>query len=263
LPEAVKSSDKRVCVIGAGPCGLTTLKNLLQAGCRNVVCYEEHSGIGGNWAFTDDPQRSSVHACSHTISSRRRSSFDDFPMPNNYPQFPSHRQLLAYFTDYASAFRLAPHIRLGAHVQQCTLGGDGRWTVRVIANDETRAERFDSLLVCSGHHREAFVPAYPGTFTGRIVHSSTYKRPDPFRGQRVLVVGAGNSAADIAVDVARLAARAALSMREGTYFIPKRMEPPGTAVRNAVSPRNAPDLSVLPKAQLLKSTKVAGYSNRA
>jgi cation diffusion facilitator CzcD-associated flavoprotein CzcO len=56
LPEAVKSSGgKRICVICAGPCGLTALKDLLQAGCRNVVCYEESSGIGGNWVFTDDP----------------------------------------------------------------------------------------------------------------------------------------------------------------------------------------------------------------
>jgi hypothetical protein len=215
--------DQRVCVIGAGPCGLTAVKNLLQAGCRNVVCYEESWGIGGNWAFTDDPRRVSVHACSHAISSRRMSSFDDFPMPRSYPEFPSHRQLLAYFTDYARAFRLEPHIHLGAHVEQCSLGGDGRWTVRVTANGATRVERFDSLLVCTGHHREPFVPEYPGRFAGRIVHSSTYKRPDPFRGQRVLVVGAGNSAADIAVDVARLASRAALSMREGTYVIPNRM----------------------------------------
>jgi cation diffusion facilitator CzcD-associated flavoprotein CzcO len=217
------SGGKRVCVIGAGPCGLTALKNLLQAGCRDAVCYEESGHIGGNWAFTDDPQRASVYASAHSISSRRLSSFDDFPMPSDYPEFPSHRQLLAYFTDYARAFQLEPHIRLDARVEQCTLGGDGRWTVRVSANGETRAERFDSLLVCSGHHREAFVPAYPGTFSGRIVHSSAYKRPDPFRGQRVLVVGAGNSAADIAVDVARVASRAALSMREGTYFIPRRM----------------------------------------
>ena len=217
------SGEKRICVIGAGPCGLTALKNLLQAGCRNIVCYEESSGIGGNWAFTDDPHRVSVHACSRTLSSRRMSSFDDFPMPNDYPDFPSHRQLLAYFTDYARAFQVEPHIRLGAHVERCALGSDGRWTVRVTADGETRAERFDSLLVCSGHHRNAFVPAYPGTFTGEIVHSSTYKRPDPFRGQRVLVVGAGNSAADIAVDVARLASRAALSMRAGAYFIPRRM----------------------------------------
>jgi cation diffusion facilitator CzcD-associated flavoprotein CzcO len=65
LPEAVKSSGgKRICVICAGPCGLTALKNLLQAGCRNVVCYEESSGIGGNWVFTDDPHRVSVHECS-------------------------------------------------------------------------------------------------------------------------------------------------------------------------------------------------------
>lgn len=217
------SAEKRICVIGAGPCGLTALKNLLQAGCRNLVCYEEHIRIGGNWAFTDDPRRSGVSECSHSISSRRLSSFDDFPMPNDYPDFPSHRQLLAYFTDYARAFQLEPHIRLGSHVEQCALGADGRWTVRVTANGATRAERFDALLVCSGHHRQAFVPAYPGTFTGKIVHSSTYKRPDPFRGQRVLVVGAGNSAAEIAVDVARLASRAALSMREGTYLIPDRM----------------------------------------
>jgi cation diffusion facilitator CzcD-associated flavoprotein CzcO len=224
LPEAVKSSsERRICVIGAGPCGLTALKNLLQAGCRNVVCYEESSSIGGNWAFTDDPHRASVHESSHTISSRRMASFDDFPMPENYPDFPSHRQMLAYFTDYARAFQLAPHIRLGSHVEQCALGGDGRWTVRVIVNGETSAELFDGLLVCSGHHREAFLPEYPGRFTGKIVHSSTYKRPDPFRGQRVLVVGAGNSAADIAVDVARLASHAALSMREGTYLVPKLM----------------------------------------
>src|SRR5262249_17451584 len=165
----------------------------------------------------------SVHECTHLISSRRRSAFDDFPMPADYPDFPSHRQLLAYFTDYARAFRLAPYIRLGAHVEQCALGGDGRWTVRVVANGETRAELFDSVLVCSGHHREAFIPDYPGTFTGRLVHSSAYKRPDPFRGQRVLVVRPGTSAGDVAFDVARLAARTALSMREGTYFIPKLM----------------------------------------
>jgi cation diffusion facilitator CzcD-associated flavoprotein CzcO len=171
------SGETRICVIGAGPCGLTALKNLLQAGCRNVVCYEESSSIGGNWAFTDDPHRSSVYACSHSISSRRMASFDDFPMPKDYPDFPSHRQLLAYFTDYARAFQLAPHIRLGAHVEHCALGGDGRWTVRVTANGETRAELFDSLLVCSGHHREALLPEYPGRFTGTIVHSSTTSAP--------------------------------------------------------------------------------------
>jgi hypothetical protein len=214
-------TTSRICVIGAGPCGLTAVKNLLQAGCHDVVCYEEATGIGGNWAFTDDPHRAGVHEGSHIISSRRMSSFDDFPMPEDYPDFPSHRQVLAYFTDYAKAFHVEPHIRLGCHVEQCTLGGDGRWTVRVIANGRTQVEVFDHLLVCSGHHRQAFLPQYPGTFTGEIMHSSAYTRPDPFRGRRVLVVGGGNSAADIAVDVARLASHTALSMREGAHFFPK------------------------------------------
>jgi cation diffusion facilitator CzcD-associated flavoprotein CzcO len=213
----------RVCVIGAGPCGLAALKNLLQAGCRDVVCYEESGGIGGNWAFTDDPGRVSVPECTHTISSRRMSSFDDFPMPNDYPDFPSHGQMLAYFVDYARTFRLGPHIRLGSRVARCALGGDGRWTVEVVVEGETRQETFDSVVVCNGHHREAFVPEYPGTFSGTIVHSSAYKRSDPFHGQRVLVVGAGNSAADIAIDVARVAAKTALSVREGTYIVPRLM----------------------------------------
>jgi cation diffusion facilitator CzcD-associated flavoprotein CzcO len=209
--------SRRVCVIGAGPCGLTALKNLLQAGC-DVVCYEEADGIGGNWAYTDDPGRASVYDSAHIISSRRMSSFDDFPMPDDYPDFPSHRLMLAYFTEYARAFRLEPHIRLGTRVEECVLKSDGRWTVRLQPNG---TETFDAVVVCSGHHREAFTPDYPGTFAGRIVHSSGYKRPEPFRGQRVLVVGGGNSAADIAVDVARVAARTALSMRAGTYVVPK------------------------------------------
>ncbi|HKE51520.1 MAG TPA: NAD(P)-binding domain-containing protein [Actinomycetes bacterium] len=217
------SGEKRICVIGAGPCGLTALKNLRQAGCRNVVCYEESGGIGGNWAFSDDPRRISVYESARLISSRRMSSFDDFPMPKDYPDFPSHRQLLAYFTDYARAFRLGSHIRLGSRVERCALDGDGRWIVRVASHAGTTDEHFDNLLVCSGHHREPLVPAYPGTFSGRIVHSSAYKRPEPFRGQRVLVVGAGNSAADIATEVAQVASHAVLSMREATYFMPRHM----------------------------------------
>jgi len=217
------AGEKRICVIGAGPCGLTAVKNLRQAGFSDVVCYEESGGIGGNWAFTDDPGRISVYESARLISSRRMSSFDDFPMPSDYPDFPSHRQLLAYFCDYARAFQLESHIRLGSRVEHCALTGDGRWAVRVTANGETRVEPFDYLLVCSGHHREPFVPTYPGTFAGRMVHSSAYKRPDPFRGARVLVVGAGNSAADIAVEVAQVASYAAVSMREGTYFMPRHM----------------------------------------
>ena len=204
----------RTCVIGAGPCGLAALKNLLQAGCRDVVCYDEHTSIGGNWAYSEDPARAGVHDRTHTISSRRLSSYPDFPMPSSYPEFPSHRQMLAYFHAYALRFGLSPYIRLGSRVLSCRLDPDG-WTVD--------GERFDNLVVCSGHHRDPFLPSYPGTFTGSIVHSSAYRRGEPYRGKRVLVVGAGNSAADIAVDVSRVAEYTAISRRHRTFIVPKRL----------------------------------------
>src|SRR6185436_11379012 len=169
----------RVCVIGAGPCGLAAVKNLLEAGCTDVVCYEEHDAIGGNWAFTDDPDRPSVHEATHVISSRQLSGFEDFPMPAHYPDFPSHRQLLAYFQQYARTYGLSRHIRLGSRVEQCA-PDDGGWTVRV----RGASERFDAVLVCSGHHRDPYRPDLPGTFTGTVLHSSAYKRSDAFRGQR-------------------------------------------------------------------------------
>lgn len=223
LVEASRSGKPRICVIGAGPCGLAALKNLLQADCGDVVCYDESTSIGGNWAYSDDPARISVYECSHIISSKRMSSFDDFPMPQDYPDYPSHRQLFKYFASYAKAFALEPHIRLESRVEHCSRTADGRWSVRVTASGGTREETFDWLIVCSGHHRKPFLPDYPGHFDGPITHSAAYKRPEPFRGQRVLIVGAGNSAADIAVDISRVADRAAISMREGTYFIPKLM----------------------------------------
>jgi cation diffusion facilitator CzcD-associated flavoprotein CzcO len=157
-----------------------------------------------------------VHEATHVISSRQLSGFEDFPMPAHYPDFPSHRQLLAYFQQYARTYGLSRHIRLGSRVEQCA-PDDGGWTVRV----RGASERFDAVLVCSGHHRDPYRPDLPGTFTGTLLHSSAYKRSDAFRGQRVLVVGAGNSAADVAVDVARVAAHTALSLRRGAYVLPK------------------------------------------
>ena len=219
--EVTGRPNPRVCVIGAGPCGLTAVKNLVAEGLVDVVCYDDGEAIGGNWVFTDDPRRTSVYESTHIISSKSYSDFEDFPMPADYPDFPSHRQMLAYFENYATQFHLAPFIELRTRVERATRRDDGRWSLRVSGPAGMREEMFDALLICSGHHREPYVPDYPGTFTGQILHSRDFKRADPFRGQRVLVVGAGNSACDIAVDVARVAARSCLSMRRGQYLIPK------------------------------------------
>ena len=121
----------RVCVVGAGPCGLTAVKNLLAAGLTDLVCYDANDAIGGNWAYTEDETRMSVYASTHLISSRTLSEFEDFPMPANYPDYPSHRQMRAYFESYAGRFGLAPFIRLNTSVERATRIAGGGWLVRV------------------------------------------------------------------------------------------------------------------------------------
>jgi Flavin-binding monooxygenase-like len=212
---------QRICVVGAGPCGLTTLKNLISAGLGNVVCYDESDAIGGTWAFNEHLERTSVYSSTHIISSKSLTSFEDYPMPSDYPDFPSHRQMLTYFEDYARHFGLMPYIRLQTRVEKASLRADGRWMVTLTASDRASEEIFDHLFVCSGHLRDPSVPTYPGTFSGEMLHSRAFKRPEPFRNKRVLVVGGGNSACDLAVDISRVAAQTCISMRRGYYIIPK------------------------------------------
>lgn len=216
-----ESSGPRVCVIGAGPCGLTALKNLRSAGLDNIVCYDEGDTAGGNWVFTEDPRRMSVYESTHIISSRRQSSFDDYPMPLAFPDFPSHQEVLGYFRDYAAHHGVMPFVRLRHRVETARRQDDGRWHLRVTGPEGAREEIFDHLLVASGHHRDPLIPSYPGAFTGETLHSRDFKRADPFRGKRVLVVGGGNSACDIAVDVARVARSVRISMRRPYYIVPK------------------------------------------
>jgi cation diffusion facilitator CzcD-associated flavoprotein CzcO len=99
-----RHQNVRVCIIGAGPSGTTAGKNLLQAGLRNFVIYEKSDQVGGNWVFTSNTSHSSVYETTHVISSKTLSQYDDFPMPEDYPDYPSHRQMLAYFQDYAQHF---------------------------------------------------------------------------------------------------------------------------------------------------------------
>jgi cation diffusion facilitator CzcD-associated flavoprotein CzcO len=213
----------RVCVVGAGPCGLTALKNLRAAGLHDVVCYDEGEAIGGNWAFDERPERHSVYDATHLISSKRLSEFEDYPMPHHYPDFPSHRQVRAYFESYAAHFGLMQFIRLETRVVRAKLLPDLSWGVSSIGPDGAKEEIFDYLIVCSGHHREPLMPDYSGRFSGEVLHSSRYRRPDIFRDKRVLVVGGGNSACDIAVDIARVAQKSCISMRRGYHIVPKLM----------------------------------------
>ena len=212
-------TDPRIAVIGAGPCGLAAAKALKDAGLAATV-FERGGQVGGNWVYSPRESHSSVAETTHLISSKRLSQFRDFPMPDSYSDYPSHRQMLAYFEEYARRFDLLSAVRFHTGVARASkLPGD-RWLVET---EDGAKEEFDHLLVANGHHWNPRWPSYPGTFGGEYLHSHAFKRAEAFRDRRVLVIGGGNSACDIAVETSRVSAHTGISWRRGYYIVPKLM----------------------------------------
>ncbi len=201
---------ERLLVIGAGPVGLAFARALGTHG----LPYDQvdaADGIGGNW-------RHGVYRTAHIISSRRTTEYPDFPMPEEYPDFPSADQMLAYLEAYADAFGLHEHIRLRTEVRSVRPRPDALWDVELASGE---GAVYKGVLVCNGHHWCRHVPRYPGSFSGVTIHSKDYRGPEDLAGRRVLVVGGGNSACDIASEGARVAEHCALSLRRGYWFLPK------------------------------------------
>jgi hypothetical protein len=206
-----------VCVIGAGVSGLVSCKALRDWGIEHT-CFEASDDVGGNWYFRNPNGRSSAYRSLHIDTSKERISFADFPMPAHYPDFPHHSELHAWLRDYADAFGLRESIRFGTAVERAQRLDGGGWDVD--------GERFDALVVCNGHHWDPRFPEFPGTFDGESIHSHHYidtRDPLDMHDKRVLVVGIGNSAVDIASEVSRkgVAERTFLSTRSGAWVMPK------------------------------------------
>ncbi|GGN13055.1 cation diffusion facilitator CzcD-associated flavoprotein CzcO [Actinoplanes campanulatus] len=200
----------RVAVIGAGAAGLAGVKALLDAGCE-VVAYERRDRPGGLWTDT--------YASLHLNTSRGRTEFADFPMPADWPDYPSAQRVAGYLAAYADRFRLTAHIRYGETVTAVERGD--RWTV---TTDPGGTDEFDAVVVANGHNWAPRLPdpGYPGTFDGVQMHAHDYRAADVFQGRRVLVVGMGNSAMDIAVDASHTASGPVLlSARHGVHIVPK------------------------------------------
>ena len=214
-----RGKDARVAIIGAGCSGITALKNCLQFGLSQVVAFEQNSEVGGNWIYSAEPSHSSVCETTHIISSKKMSEYRDYPMPDDYPDYPSHSQVLAYFQSYARHFKLHDHIRFNTRVEKAEKQADQSWLL-TLDNDEQAI--FDYLVIANGHHN---TPRHPeqikAAFTGRYLHSHSYKHNRSFAGERVLVVGSGNSGADCAVEISRVAEQVDISIRRPRYIIPK------------------------------------------
>jgi len=213
------TSPCRVAVIGAGAAGLATTKALLDAGL-DVVTYEKGDRPGGLWARDNSSGLSPAYASLHTNTSKGRTQFADFPMPAEWPDYPSADRVAGYLADYAESFSLLPHLRFHTTVATVERDAPG-WLVTTEGGD---ADAYDAVVVANGHNWDPRwpEPGYPGSFTGTQMHAHDYRTADVFRDRKVLVVGMGNSAMDIAVDASHVArGPVLLSARHGVHVVPK------------------------------------------
>jgi thioredoxin reductase len=228
---------QKVCVIGAGSSGISACQVLSARGI-DFDCFEKGSQVGGNWRFENDNEMSSAYRSLHINTSRGLMAYKTYPMPEDYPDYPNHFQIAAYFDDYVDHFGLRDKIRFRTEVVKVEPAA-GEWEVTVRdADGKEEASRYRAALVANGHHWDPRwpEPPFPGVeeFEGEQMHVHHYREPDLLRGKRVLVLGIGNSATDVAVESSRIADATFLAMRRGAYILPKYMN--GRPTDEAASP---------------------------
>lgn len=205
-------------IIGAGPMGLSMARNLQKLGLP-FTGFEIHSDVGGLWDA--DSPTSTMYESAHLISSKTTTEFAEFPMRDEVAHYPHHSELKRYFQDYARHFELYPHYEFETEVLRCERMDNGQWAVTTRHKGKEQTRYFDGLMLCNGTLHEPHQPELPGDFAGTVMHSSGYKTAEQLRDRRVLIIGCGNSGADIAVDAVHHARSVDLSLRRGYHFLPK------------------------------------------
>lgn len=213
------STGPKYAIIGAGAAGLSALAQLRKAGI-DADCFEKDDRVAGHWNTDYDAL--------HLITARDQTFFEDFPMPADYPHFPRRDQVRDYIASFAEEFDLTESISFSTAVESVEpVGGTASagtqgWTLRLRSSDGTVAEEhYDAVLVANGHLRDPKIPDVSGTFAGKEIHSSDYANTGDIDGDRVLVVGAGNSGCDLAVDAAQHRFEVDIVVRRGVFFQPK------------------------------------------
>ena len=215
-----RKATRRVAVIGAGAGGLSAARYLLGEG-HDVTVFELGSRIGGLWVYNNDNGLSAAYKSLHINSEPRVTHYEGFPFPEGSSLFPSHWDITAYLESFADHFHIRERIRFKTRVTavEPVDGAPGRgWTVRL--GDGT-AERFDAVVVASGHQGVPAHPEFATSFKGEYLHSHDYREPEPFQGKRVLVVGVGNSGLDITADVCLVAAQTFVAARSPVLIMPR------------------------------------------
>jgi cation diffusion facilitator CzcD-associated flavoprotein CzcO len=205
-----RGSYDRHLVIGAGPIGLATAAALKRRGISFEIV-DAAPGVGGNWLH-------GVYRTAHIVSSKKATEFADYPMPDDYPDFPSADQMLAYLRNFAEDRGLIKHCTFNKKVTFAGPIEGGRWSVKFADGQE---RTYKGVVVCNGHHWDKRYPELRGAFAGEILHSKDYRDPSQLEGKRVLVVGGGNSGVDMACDAGRFALSCDVSLRSGYWYLPK------------------------------------------
>ncbi|KAL3189356.1 hypothetical protein MRX96_002673 [Rhipicephalus microplus] len=237
--ETAPRRRQRVAVIGAGASGLTAVKACLEEGL-DVVCYERTDVLAGLWHYTQTVERGRACVMRSTVinSSKEMSAFSDFPPHDKLPNYMHNSHMARYIVDYGRASGAVDKVRLRHEVADVrpTRPGceDTTWTLRIRkldcgeGEDQEFEEERDAVMLCTGHHAQPLWPRFKGlgdergegrVFAGRVMHSQDYRTPRGFEDRRVLIVGVGNSAGDLAVELGGVAEQVWLSTRRGSWVI--------------------------------------------
>ncbi len=216
-------------VIGAGPAGLATSRELSRARIDHLVL-ERGACVGHTWANLYDGLV--LHTGKHL------SALPGMRFPSSTPLFPPRLDFLGYLTRYAETFKLP--VKTNADVVRVTREA-GEWHLRTAVGEAWRSR---VLVIATGIVANPSWPdiAHADRFSGTIVHSVAYRRPEEYQGQRVLVVGAGNSAAEISVELARAGALVTVAVRSGARVVPLRLL--GVPIQYVAAPMSRLPLTV-------------------
>ncbi|XP_030061782.1 dimethylaniline monooxygenase [N-oxide-forming] 2 [Microcaecilia unicolor] len=219
---------KRVAVIGAGTSGLATIKCCLDEGLE-PTCFERSDDIGGLWRYTEKVEdgRGSIYKSVITNTSKEMMCYSDFPFPDHFPNYLSHTKVLEYHRLYAEHFGLLRYIKFKTLLKSVRKRPDfsttGQWDIVTEKEGKQESTIFDAVFVCNGHFVEPYLPleSFPGLekFKGHWFHSREYKTPERFKDKKVLILGIGNSAADIATELSHIASEVFLSTRRGVWVL--------------------------------------------